>query len=122
MPDRSARGDIILDAFLGGGTTLIAADGAGGRCYGLEFDPGQFGVLPRRAAPGRDRIAGLRQGRGSDYDYGYSVEPAIIADHPADDRIQKTAPLPTHHPRLQLTADPPFRLISYDFFRQSGQP
>jgi DNA modification methylase len=38
--DCSARGDIVLDAFLGSGTTVIAAERTGRRCYGLELDPG----------------------------------------------------------------------------------
>src|SRR5437588_3793935 len=37
--DCSARGDIVLDAFLGSGTTVIAAERTGRRCYGLELDP-----------------------------------------------------------------------------------
>ena len=37
--DCSARGDIVLDAFLGSGTTIIAAERTGRRCYGLEIDP-----------------------------------------------------------------------------------
>jgi DNA modification methylase len=37
--DCSARGDIVLDAFLGSGTTLIAAERTGRRCYALELDP-----------------------------------------------------------------------------------
>jgi hypothetical protein len=37
--DCSARGDIILDAFLGSGTTIMAAQRTGRRCYGLELDP-----------------------------------------------------------------------------------
>src|SRR5215472_8365308 len=37
--DCSARGDIILDPFLGSGTTLIASERTGRTCYGLELDP-----------------------------------------------------------------------------------
>jgi DNA modification methylase len=36
--DCSARGDIVLDAFLGSGTTVIAAERTGRRCYALELD------------------------------------------------------------------------------------
>jgi DNA modification methylase len=37
--DCSRRNDIVLDSFLGGGTTLIAAERTGRRCYGMELDP-----------------------------------------------------------------------------------
>jgi DNA modification methylase len=37
--DCSARGDVVLDAFLGSGTTLIAAERTGRICRGLELDP-----------------------------------------------------------------------------------
>jgi DNA modification methylase len=37
--DCSARGGLVLDPFLGSGTTLIAAERMGRRCYGIEIDP-----------------------------------------------------------------------------------
>lgn len=37
--DCSNRGDVVLDAFLGSGTTVIAAERTGRRCYGIEIDP-----------------------------------------------------------------------------------
>jgi DNA modification methylase len=46
--DASARGDIVLDAFLGSGTTLIAAERTGRRCYGLELDPRYVDTIVRR--------------------------------------------------------------------------
>src|SRR5205823_288816 len=46
--DCSARGDIVLDAFLGSGSTVIAAERTGRRCYGLELDPGYVDTIIRR--------------------------------------------------------------------------
>jgi DNA modification methylase len=48
MLDCSARGDIVLDGFLGSGTTVIAAERTGRRCYGLELDPGYVDTIIRR--------------------------------------------------------------------------
>jgi DNA modification methylase len=46
--DCSARDDIVLDAFLGSGTTLIAAERTGRRCCGLELDPAYVDTIVRR--------------------------------------------------------------------------
>jgi DNA modification methylase len=39
MRDCSRRGDIVLDPFMGFGTTILAAERVGRRAYGLEIDP-----------------------------------------------------------------------------------
>ena len=46
--DVSARGDIVLDAFLGSGTTVIAAERTGRCCHGLEIDPLYVDTAVRR--------------------------------------------------------------------------
>ena len=46
--DCTARGEIVLDAFLGSGTTVIAAERVGRRCYGLELDPLHADTVVRR--------------------------------------------------------------------------
>jgi DNA modification methylase len=46
--DCTERGGIVLDAFLGSGTTVIAAERTGRRCYGLELDPAYVDIASRR--------------------------------------------------------------------------
>jgi DNA modification methylase len=46
--DCTERGGIVLDAFVGSGTTLIAAERTGRRGYGLELDPGYVDATVRR--------------------------------------------------------------------------
>ena len=48
--DCSKRGGIVLDAFAGSGTTLIAAEQTGRRGYGIELDPHYCDVIVRRLA------------------------------------------------------------------------
>ena len=46
--DCTARGDIVLDAFVGSGTTIIAAERTGRRCRAIELDPGHTDTAVRR--------------------------------------------------------------------------
>ncbi len=46
--DVTAVGDVVLDPFLGSGTTLLAAERTRRRCFGLEIDPAYVDVAIRR--------------------------------------------------------------------------
>jgi len=46
--DCSRRGDVILDPFLGSGTTVLAAERVGRRAFGIELDPTYVDVAVRR--------------------------------------------------------------------------
>lgn len=46
--DCTARGELVLDCFLGSGSTLIAAERTGRRCSGIEIDPIYVDVAIRR--------------------------------------------------------------------------
>ena len=48
MRDCSKRGDVVLDPFLGSGTTIMAAERVGRRGFGLELDPLYVDVAVRR--------------------------------------------------------------------------
>jgi DNA modification methylase len=65
--DCSARGDIVLDAFLGSGTTVIAAERTGRRCFGLEIDAAFVDTIVRRwqRLSGGSALHGV-SGRGFD--------------------------------------------------------
>jgi len=56
--DCSARGDVVLDPFLGSGSTLMAAERIGRDCCGLEIDPLYVDTAIRRwqAQTGDDAV------------------------------------------------------------------
>jgi hypothetical protein len=56
--DLTNRGDIVVDPFLGSGSTLIAADKTGRVCRGLEFDPLYVDVIVRRYEGASSQAAG----------------------------------------------------------------
>jgi DNA modification methylase len=54
--DVTHRGQIVLDSFMGSGTTLLAAERTGRIAYGMDLDPGYIDLTIRRwgAMTGRD--------------------------------------------------------------------
>jgi len=48
IKDVSRRNGIVLDPFLGSGTTLVAAEETGRRCFGVEYDPAYVDLAIRR--------------------------------------------------------------------------
>jgi DNA modification methylase len=48
IKDCTARGDIVLDPFMGSGTTLLAAERTGRCGYGIELDPGYIDIAIKR--------------------------------------------------------------------------
>jgi DNA modification methylase len=48
LMDSTARGDMVLDPFLGSGTTLIASERVSRVCYGIEIDPLYVDLIVRR--------------------------------------------------------------------------
>jgi DNA modification methylase len=58
MRDCTRRGDVVLDPFIGSGTTILAAERVGRRGYGLEIDPLYIDVGIRRwqSFTGKDAV------------------------------------------------------------------
>ena len=54
------RGDIVIDPFLGSGSTLIACEKTGRHCRGLELDPLYVEVILRRYEAVTERPAVLQ--------------------------------------------------------------
>lgn len=48
IKDASKRGEIVFDPFLGSGTTLLAAEKVGRRCYSVEYEPVYVDTAIRR--------------------------------------------------------------------------
>jgi len=48
MTNNTKEEDIVIDPFLGSGSTVIAAEKTGRICYGMELDPKYVDVIVQR--------------------------------------------------------------------------
>lgn len=87
--DCSKRNGIVLDAFAGSGTTLIAANKTGRRGYGIELDPRYCDVIVKRLSEAAG-VPAIHQATGRTF-----------ADIAAD-RMQDTLPGPLPAPTRKV--------------------
>jgi DNA modification methylase len=80
MRDCSRRGDIVLDPFIGSGTTILAAERVGRRAYGLDIDPLYVDVAVRRWQAYTRRDAVLT-GTGETFDEAAFARSNIARHH-----------------------------------------
>jgi DNA modification methylase len=64
--DCTERGDIVLDAFVGSGTTILAAERTSRRCFGIDLDPRYVDTAIRRWQEFTRRKAHNGEGQGFD--------------------------------------------------------
>jgi DNA modification methylase len=62
LTNSSVPGAIVLDPFLGSGTTLVAAERLGRRCYGIEIEPAYVQIAIERWQRFTGRTAVLEEG------------------------------------------------------------
>jgi DNA modification methylase len=86
MRDCSRRGSIILDAFAGSGTTIMAAEQIGRRAYCIEIDPRYIDVAIRRwqRFTGKDAVL---ESSGQTFE----ELPAARSDQPSQPRDSRTS-------------------------------
>ena len=99
MLDVTHRGDIVIDPFLGSGSTLIAAEKIGRVCRGVELDPLYVDVAVRRwqalagaearLAETGESFAETERRRSSEPD---RPSPALTRDAASPDRCPAEAP------------------------------
>lgn len=81
MLDCTARGELVLDPFLGSGTTLVAAERVGRRCRALELDPLYVDTAIRRWQDLTGDVARNAQtGRAFDEEAEDRAAPAAAAE------------------------------------------
>lgn len=63
MVNSSKEDDIVLDSFLGSGSTLITAEKCGRACYGTELDPRYVDVIVERYVQYADNRSIIKNGK-----------------------------------------------------------
>ena len=58
----SQEGDIVVDAFLGSGSTMVTSDKLGRKCYGLELSPKYCQVIINRMLKNNPTLKILKNG------------------------------------------------------------
>lgn len=61
MQNSSRANDLVLDLFLGSGSTMLAAEKTGRKCYGMELDPKYVDVAVKRWEDFTGKKAELKQ-------------------------------------------------------------
>ena len=81
--DCSHRKGIVLDAFVGSGAALIAAEKTGRRGYGIEIDPAYCDVTIRRlrAACGLEAVLETTRQRFAEVEPSLALRPAHLRCH-----------------------------------------
>ncbi|MDO8978722.1 MAG: DNA modification methylase [Afipia sp.] len=81
LRDVTRRGDVVLDVFLGSGSTLIAAEETGRVCVGVELDPMYVDAAIRRwqKSTGKDAIHAVT---GETFDEIYQRAVSTVTEDP----------------------------------------
>ena len=108
--DVTNRGDVVLDPFLGSGSTLIAAQQTGRVCRGVEIDPLYVDLILRRyeEVTGRAAIleetdetfAALARRRAGERDAVAAVTPEPV---PAVQMVEPTPSIPRVRKRMRIS-------------------
>lgn len=95
--DCTQRGDIVLDQFLGSGTTILAAEKVGRVGFGLEFEPKYVDVAIRRWQ-NATKLEAILEGDGQTFDEIAAKRSPSRDDH-------QPVPANNRQPQIRITAD-----------------